>query len=74
MNAELRPLCVQCKTNPRAMGYRKGTKIYWRRHCDACLRKKKNLKIGGITPLNVLDIAKNPSANCVDLKHVSKFS
>jgi hypothetical protein len=51
MNSGLRPLCVQCKTNPRAMGYRRGTKIYWRRHCDTCIRKNKNLKIGGITPL-----------------------
>ena len=51
MNVEIRPLCVQCRENPRAMGYRKGNKIYWSRHCDACLRKNKKLKIGGITPL-----------------------
>ena len=51
MNAELRPLCIQCKAKPRAMGYRKGKKIYWRRLCDSCIRKKRNLKVGGITPL-----------------------
>ena len=47
----LRPLCIQCKSKPRAYGYKKGKKIYWRRLCDTCIRQKKNLKTGGITPL-----------------------
>jgi len=51
MNIGTRPLCIQCKAKPRAYGYRKGTKIYWRRLCDTCNRKKKNLKIGGVTAL-----------------------
>ena len=34
MNIGTRPLCTQCKAKPRAYGYRKGTKIYWRRLCD----------------------------------------
>ena len=72
MNAELRPLCAQCKTNPRAMGYRKGTKIYWRRHCDACLRKKKNLKIGGITPLQRSGYSKKSKCELCGFKAVDK--
>ena len=51
MNIGTRPLCTQCKAKPRAYGYRKGTKIYWRRLCDTCNRKKKKLRTGGITPL-----------------------
>ena len=45
MNIGTRPLCTQCKAKPRAYGYRKGTKIYWRKLCDTCNRKKKKLKI-----------------------------
>jgi hypothetical protein len=33
------------------MGYRRGKKVYWRSLCDTCIRKKKKLRIGGITPL-----------------------
>ena len=51
MNIGTRPLCIQCKAKPRAYGYRKGNKIYWRRLCDTCNRKKKKLRIGGITAL-----------------------
>jgi len=51
MNIGTRPLCTQCKAKPRAYAYRKGTKIYWRRYCDTCIRKNKKLKVGGITPL-----------------------
>ena len=51
MNIGTRPLCTQCKAKPRAYGYKKGTKIYWRRLCDTCIRKQKNKKIGGVTPL-----------------------
>ena len=46
-----RPLCKQCKVKVRAMGYRLGKKVYWRSLCDTCIRKKKKLRIGGITPL-----------------------
>jgi len=42
-----RPLCNTCKSKPRAYGYRKGTKIYWRSQCDTCIRKRKNLKTNG---------------------------
>ena len=51
MDIGTRPLCIQCKVKPRAYGYRKGIKIYWRRLCDTCIRKKKKLRIGGITAL-----------------------
>ena len=51
MNIGTRPLCTQCKAKPRAYAYRKGDKIYWRRLCDTCNRKKANKKIGGITAL-----------------------
>ena len=51
MNIGVRPLCVECKVKPRAYGYKKGSKIYWRRLCDTCNRKKSNKKIGGITRL-----------------------
>ena len=47
----IRPLCTQCKSKPRAYAYKKGSKIYWRRLCDTCSRKRKKLRIGGITAL-----------------------
>ena len=47
----IRPLCTQCKSKPRSYGYKKGTKIYWRKLCDTCNRKKKKLKVGGVTAL-----------------------
>ena len=43
---QIRPLCVECKSKPRAYAYKKGNKIYWRRLCDTCNRKKANKKIG----------------------------
>ena len=51
MDIGTRPLCVKCKEKPRAYAYKKGKKIYWRKQCDTCIRKAKNLKIGGVTPL-----------------------
>jgi hypothetical protein len=48
---QIRPLCVNCKSKPRAYAYKKGNKIYWRKLCDACNRKKSKKKIGGITAL-----------------------
>jgi len=44
-----RPLCNTCRSKPRAYGYKKGTKIYWRSLCDTCIRKKKNLRVNGPT-------------------------
>ena len=51
MNIGVRPLCTQCRMKPRAYGYRKANKIYWRRLCDSCNRKKNQKKIGGVTAL-----------------------
>jgi len=51
MNKTIRPLCVECKSNPRAYAYRTNDKIYWRRLCDTCNRKHAKKKIGGITAL-----------------------
>jgi len=51
MYMDTRPLCTQCKSRPRAYAYRRGSKVYWRKLCDTCNRKKKNLRIGGVTPL-----------------------
>ena len=51
MNIGVRPLCTQCRSKPRAYGYRKANKIYWRRLCDSCNRKKNQKKIGGVTAL-----------------------
>ena len=48
---QIRPLCVNCKSKPRAYAYKKENKIYWRKLCDACNRKKSKKKIGGITAL-----------------------
>ena len=47
----VRPLCVECKAKPRAYAYRKNAKIYWRRLCDACNRKKTKKRVGGVTAL-----------------------
>ena len=51
MNNNLRPLCVECRSKPRAYAYRKAGKVYWRRLCDSCNRKKAKKKIGGVTAL-----------------------
>ena len=51
MDKSLRPLCVKCKTKPRAYAYRKGAKIYWRSMCDSCNRRKAGKPTGGITAL-----------------------
>jgi len=34
-----RPLCNECKSKPAAYNYRKGDKTYYRKKCDACIRK-----------------------------------
>ena len=51
MNDNLRPLCEQCKSKPKAYAYRRYGKVYWRRLCDSCNRKKAGKRIGGITAL-----------------------
>ena len=42
---------MECKAKPRAYAYKKKDRIYWRRLCDTCNRKKSQKRIGGITPL-----------------------
>mgnify|MGYP001189719805 FL=1 len=51
MSKNVRPLCVSCQAKPRAYAYRKNEKIYWRRLCDTCNRKKSRKRIGGVTAL-----------------------
>ena len=41
----MRELCERCNTNPKAINYKKGNRIFYRRLCDACIiEKKKNIK------------------------------
>ena len=51
MNHSTRPLCVHCKSKPRAYAYKRNDKIYWRRLCDTCNRRKAKKNVGGITAL-----------------------
>ena len=51
MNKSLRPLCTECRSRPRAYAYKKHNKIYWRRLCDSCIRKKSKKRIGVVTAL-----------------------
>jgi hypothetical protein len=51
MNKVVRPLCVECNAKPRAYAYQKAGKVYWRRLCDTCSRKKAKKKVGGVTHL-----------------------
>ncbi len=51
MDIGTRPLCKKCNDKPRAYGYKRNGKVYWRSKCDTCIRKEKNLKVGGVTPL-----------------------
>ncbi len=53
-------MCTECKAKPRAYAYRKGNKIYWRRLCDTCIRKKHKLKVGGVTALERSGYKKRP--------------
>jgi len=39
-----RPLCAVCGKNSAAVNYIKGEKRYYRKRCDSCIRKKKNLQ------------------------------
>ena len=40
----MRPLCNQCKTNLKAVNYHLNGKVYYRKLCEACRRKKINKK------------------------------
>ena len=51
MTYNVRPMCMECKAKPRAYAYKKKDRIYWRRLCDTCNRKKSQKRIRGITPL-----------------------
>ena len=65
----VRPLCVECKAKPRAYAYRKNAKIYWRRLCDACNRKKTKKRVGGVTALQRSGYKNEISVKYVDSKH-----
>lgn len=41
---ENRPLCPTCSHNPVAVNCRNGIKTYYRKQCDACIRKGKKIK------------------------------
>ena len=45
----MRPLCSQCKINPRAVNYYLNKTVYYRKLCEVCRRKKINKK-PAITP------------------------
>ncbi len=73
MDKNLRPLCVQCKAKPRAYAYRKGDKIYWRRLCDTCNRKKAKKKVGGVTALQRSGYKKKSKCELCGFKAQSKI-
>jgi hypothetical protein len=39
-----RPICPKCNSRPVAINRYVGEQVYYRKHCDACLRIGKNLK------------------------------
>ena len=39
-----RKICPICEERPVAINSRKGNKVYYRKMCDSCSRKKKKLK------------------------------
>ena len=53
---QIRPLCVNCKSKPRAYAYKKGSKIYWRKLCDTCNRKKSKCELCGFKAQNRLQL------------------
>jgi len=55
-----RPLCRSCRNKPRAYGYRKGTKIYWRSLCDTCIRQRKQQNTGGAPRWQLSGYKKKP--------------
>jgi hypothetical protein len=40
---EYRPICGICGRKPAAINYKMHGKIYFRKRCDSCIRKKRNL-------------------------------
>ena len=40
---EYRPICQICGRKPVAINYKMHGKIYFRKRCDSCIRKKRNL-------------------------------
>ena len=41
----MRELCEKCGQHPKAINYKKGDRIYYRRLCDSCLiKQKKDIK------------------------------
>ena len=40
---EYRPICQICGRKPAAINYKMHGKIYFRKRCDSCIRKKRNL-------------------------------
>ena len=73
MDIGTRPLCVKCKEKPRAYAYKKGKKIYWRKQCDTCIRKAKNLKIGGVTPLQRSGYVKKKRCELCSFKAIERI-
>ena len=65
-----RPLCNTCRSKPRAYGYKKGTKIYWRSQCDTCIRKEKNLRVNGPTRWFLSGYRKKPRCELCGFKSV----
>jgi hypothetical protein len=65
-----RPLCTVCNERPRAYGYKKGTKIYWRSKCDTCIRKQKKLKTGGKTKWSLSGYRKKPRCELCGFKAI----
>jgi len=41
----MRPLCKGCNKRPRAVNYKKGTKTYYRKLCEGCLKYGTNYGI-----------------------------
>lgn len=65
-----RPLCKTCQSRPRAYGYRKGDKIYWRSECDTCIRISKKMKIGGVVRWQQAGYKKKPRCELCGFKAV----
>jgi len=42
---QYRPLCSVCNKKPAAVNYRKDNQVYYRKRCDSCIRKKKNMPV-----------------------------
>ena len=67
-----RPLCKLCKSKPRAYAYKRYGRVYWRSHCDTCIRKRSGKKIGGVTPLQRSGYKKNKKCELCGFKAQSQ--